>query len=589
MAIIHLSGTKLAPRKAKAPLNQKFIYVIGFIFLVATHFYIPNSGTTALSLPFNTAVWSTLSIAIAIGCYHFATKQQIRYSKLTISLFISCILLTLPLLYTTNSEATTSFPRLAALWSGWLFFFILQQFILNNRHKQLLLWFIVIAVLLEATLGYFQYFGLLPKNILGDDSLTQLPFGIFQRSNVMVSFLSTGMILSGYLLARQQTILDKKTAQTFFLYSTPLFTIPLIILLARETEWLGITVGTIFITIYLYRFSTLQKLISWVCSTACGITVGVILLVAGSNDALIAKQPTINKSTLLLQSFDMFIEKPFTGYGYGSFNSEYMLYTARQHQLNSDYPPGISGVEYPLNEILYWGVEGGLIPVIGILLAATIVLLRIYSARKGTRLAIFSLFIPIVLHSQTNTPFYHSSVHWLIFIVLLFWVDQRTSKYRTVMISGPGNFVIRIMALTIPILITAYMLLALQANYTLFRFQQSSPKNVAILLQALSPASARKQYEQEQFSYALTSGIAGQEVEPIEQYIDWSLKTIKKQPHKEYYTGLIMAYQALGEVNKANQIISEAHFLYPYHDFSSIEVKPIRLSGNHGLQSETDN
>ncbi len=580
MAILHLNGTKLAQPKAKASLNQKFIYAVGFLFLIAAQFYIPNSGKTGLTLPFNIAVWSALSIAVAIGCYRLATKQQVRYSKLTIALLISCILLTLPLLYSTNDNAIASIPRLTALWAGWLFFFLLQQFTLNNHHKQLLLWFIVISVLLQTALGYLQYFGLLPDNIPADSRFTQLPFGIFQQSNVMGSFLVTGTLLSGYLLARQRTVYGSKIAQIFILCLTPLFTLPLITLLTPKIVWLCIIAGLIFITIYLYRFSTLQRVIYWVTSTVCGIGAGIILLLTKSNNMLISKLSITEILTLFTQTLDMFIEKPFTGYGYGSFRTEYMLYSARQHQLNSDYPPGLSSVEHPLNEVLYWGVEGGILPVIGILLAATMVLLKIYSARKETRLAIFALFIPIVLHSQTGSPFYYSATHWLVFIVLLFWVDQRTSIYRisASMISKPGKIMLKSAAVIIPVLTIPYMLLALQAHHTLFKYQQTSPENVAILHQVILPASAHPEYNRARFTHVLAYGLSNREIEPIEQYIDWSLNTIRSAPCKDDYRGLIMAYQALGEMSKASQIISEASFLFPYDDFSSIAVKPIRLA-----------
>lgn len=55
------------------------------------------------------------------------------------------------------------------------------------------------------------------------------------------------------------------------------------------------------------------------------------------------------------QTIDMIIEKPFTGYGYGKFEAQYLLYTARQHQLNSSYPAGLASMDHPHNELLYWG------------------------------------------------------------------------------------------------------------------------------------------------------------------------------------------------------------------------------------------
>ena len=86
------------------------------------------------------------------------------------------------------------------------------------------------------------------------------------------------------------------------------------------------------------------------------------------------------RSTLYKQGLDMLIEKPFTGYGYGNFESSYILYTARQHALNENYPSGLPALDHPHNELLYWGVEGGLLPIIGITLAAGLVLFRIYHA-----------------------------------------------------------------------------------------------------------------------------------------------------------------------------------------------------------------
>ncbi|MGR5456791.1 O-antigen ligase family protein, partial [Vibrio alfacsensis] len=92
-------------------------------------------------------------------------------------------------------------------------------------------------------------------------------------------------------------------------------------------------------------------------------------------------------------SIDMLIEKPFTGYGLGKFEAEYMVYTARQHQLNNNFAAGVPALDHPHNELLFWGIEGGLLPILGILLAALFILSRIYTAKPGTRLAIFALFL----------------------------------------------------------------------------------------------------------------------------------------------------------------------------------------------------
>jgi O-antigen polymerase len=458
-----------------------------------------------------------------------------------------------------------------------VFFFVLQQFKLSNIHKQRLLWFIVIAVIIQVTLGYLQLFDLLPKEFLGYTTFTSKPFGVFQDPSVMVSFLSTGLVISGYLLARQQQKYGAKVSRTLCLYLVPFITAPLIIFLAQQLEWIGTIVGFVVVATYLYRFSTPQRLSGWISSSVAGAGLGLILF-ASSSVALNGSQTEhVDRSTLLSQSIDMFIEKPFTGYGYGKFESEYVLYSARQHQLNPNYPIGLSSIEHTQNETLFWGIEGGLVPVLAILIAVTMTLFKINSARKGTRLAIFSLFIPIVLHSQMGTPFYHSTVHWLVFIILLYWVDQRTSKYRNYKISKPSKILIRTSSFIIPTIVCSYMLLEVQANHTLLKFERSFPQKTAILDQAFYPGYLSTTYSWNRKKAALYEGLLSHQPELVNEYIDWSLQAIKVAPRERYYRNLIIAYLGLGEVSKANQIRSEASFLFPNLDFWTIAIDPIIL------------
>lgn len=570
MATIHLSGTRLAPQKAKALLNKKFMYAIGSVFLIAMHIYIPNVGGSGLQLPFNSIVWAVLSIAFAIGGFHLTKTRQIKYSKLTITLFISALLMTAPLAYPTATNWPTALPTLIALWAGWTLFFIFQQFKLSNQHKQRLLWFIVLAAIIEAIFGYVQLTQLLSSHFNGYDNFALTPFGVFQHPSVMVSFLSTGVVLSGYLLARQQRKYGQKISRTLLLYLMPFFTIPLIVLLAQNLEWIGTAIGFTAIASYLYRFSTPQRLSGWIASSIAGIGLGMILLSSLDQNINASERAEENRLTLYPQAIDMFIEKPFTGYGYGRFEPEYILYTARQHQLNANYPPGVSSTQHPLNELLFWGVEGGVVPILGILLAAGMVLYRIYTARKGTRLAIFSLFIPIVLHSQMGMPFYISVPHWLTFIVLLYWVDQRTAKYKVYHFSTKSRTLLKGVSFILPITAIFCSVCVIQTNYVLLKYQQSSPKVADILSQAIQPIFQQHKYESSRYDALLLYGLTNNEEHEIKQYIEWSLTAIKQTPREPYYAGLILAYLGLGEVSKAEQIRSEATLLFPNYDFSSV-------------------
>ncbi|WP_406732568.1 PglL family O-oligosaccharyltransferase [Vibrio scophthalmi] len=574
MATLHVTGTQLEPQVPRLPLIRPFLASIGLIFIVAMHFFMPNPGGSGLALSFNATTWIALALTIAIGLYQIGTAGVIRYNKLTIVLFISCLMLTAPALYP-NAEFLLAINRLTGLWFGFLLFVTLQQFRFSNRQKQRLLWFIVIAVAIQALLGWVQYWLLEPGNWLGYNTVQNRPYGIFQQPNVMASFLATGLAISGYLLARQPTKYQRKLSDVSLLYIMPALTIPLLIVLASRTGWLGAIIAVALVLPYLYRFATHKRVIGWCLSAMIGVMAGLIgpmMQTSGSVDLMAAKANLESpRSYTFPQALDMFIEKPFTGYGYGNFEANYMLYTARQHQLNPDYHIGLPALDHPHNELLYWAVEGGLLPILAIFLAAIFVLIRIYQCKKGTRLAMFGLLVPIVLHSQLEYPFYHSMVHWLTFIILLYWIDQRANSYRAAGFSRITQTLLRVMSLVVPITVSLYMLSSLHTNYVLTQFEKSSPKNPDILNSVSNPIVWKDRYDWDVYNTYLNIGLISQNPDYIQPYIDWSLQIIKHKPRPAFYNNLILAYQGIEETQKAEQIRSEAKFLFPNRDFDKVQ------------------
>ncbi|GAK83398.1 lipid A core-O-antigen ligase [Vibrio ponticus] len=73
------------------------------------------------------------------------------------------------------------------------------------------------------------------------------------------------------------------------------------------------------------------------------------------------------------------------------------------------------------------------------------------------------------------------------------------------------------------------------------------------------------------YSTYLNIGLITQNPEFIQPYVDWSLKIIKDKPRPAFYNNLILAYQGLGEDKKAEQIRSEAKFLFPKRDFDKVQ------------------
>ncbi|KJY82032.1 ligase [Vibrio galatheae] len=573
MATTHVAGTELEIKAPKIPLTRPFIVSVGIVFLLAMHFFMPNPGGAGLALAFNSTTWLTISFALALGLYQLASYQALRYNKLTIGLFICCIMLTLPVLYT-GSDLELSQGRLTGLWAGYSLFVVLQQFRFSNKQRQRLLWFITIAVFIEALLGWVQYLLLEPGNPFGYNTEANRPYGIFQQPNVMASFLATGLALSGYLLTRHPTKYQRKFSEVALLYLMPLATVPLIVVLASRTGWLSAILSTLLLVPYVFRFATKKRFIGWTIAIFVGVGIGLVTpYIAGGQSSLVEQKANLDspRKYTFPQAIDMLIEKPFTGYGYGRFEPEYMVYTARQHQLNENYKPGLAAMDHPHNELLYWGVEGGLLPLVAIILAALFVLARLYQAKKGTRLAMFALFVPIVLHSQLEYPFYHSAIHWIAFIILLYWVDQRASSYRQAPFSVISKTALRVLSLVLPIITSFYMLTTLHTNYILTQFERSQPKEPELLNQVSNPVVWKDRYDWDIYSTYLNIGLYTQDAQYIQPYVDWSLKVIKDKPRPAFYNNLILAYQGLGDSVKAAQIRSEAQFLFPERDFSQVQ------------------
>ncbi|MCA2015734.1 PglL family O-oligosaccharyltransferase [Vibrio tritonius] len=589
MAILLLSGTKLEPRAPVVPLNKAFIYAIALLYVYAMHFFMSNPGGSGLALSFNSTTWIAVSIAAGIGLYQLGNNLKLRYSKLTVGLLIACILMTIPVLYR-NASLEESALRLIGLWSGWGFFLLLQQFQFSNKERQRLLWLIILATLIEAIFGLYQYF-IAPERT--DGTLRFLrPYGIFQQPNVMASFMATGFVLAGYMLARQPQKYNRRIIEISLLYIATFVSTLLLVVLASRTGWLALVLTSLLLTPYLYKYAPRRRFISWVAIIILGVSSGISAVQIQGNAGFVVNKADLQspRRYTFPQTLDMVIEKPFTGYGYGKFESEYLLYTARQHQLNANYHPGLPSMDHPHNELLYWAVEGGLLPIVGIFIAVGFVLLRLYHTKKDTRLALFALIVPISLHTQLEYPFYHSAAHWITFLILLYWIDQRSAKYNYWPFHQWIKAGLRIFSLLIPLLTITFMGSALQTNYVLLRFERLPPHDISLLSKVTNLYVWQDRYNWDVYSTYLGMGLKQHEPKYIQPFIDWTLEIIKRKPRPEFYKNLIIAYQSIGEASRAEQIRSEAKFLFPGMalELDSVQyVDPATKSAASSVASKT--
>lgn len=577
MTVLHLQGTKLAEQSMSKPLVKPFIVSLGFLFVLTMHYFQHNPGGSGLELSFNTASWIPFSLAISLGLLEICRQKVWRYSRVTIVLFACCLLLTLPVFYP-NADASAVANRLIVLWAGFLFFIGLQQFTFTPKQRQRMLWLILIGVLIQAAFGWYQFMWMEADNTFGYNTLNNRPYGIFQQPNVMASFLATGLVLSAYLLARIPMYRGKWSWLQLLLLLTPVITIPIIVALSSRTGWIGAIVGVGLMIPYLRRFAAKAQLRMWLLMIVMGLSVSWSI---NSTTGWGAKTERITlesaRSTIIPQAYKMFRTEPLMGYGYGKFEPAYITQTAKWHQADPNQPYGMPSLDHPHNELVYWAAEGGIIPLIALLLAAAAVLFKISKAREGTQLALAGLFFPIVLHTQLEYPFYHSLAHWVIFIILIYWVDNLTAKYN----KHEMQYVMTIksLALIMPIVVSSFMLTALYSGWLLTKFETTRPVNIDYLMQVNNPWAWQNRFDWDLHLTQLQLGTASNNPALIEEYIQWATKKAVNWPRPALYHNLISAYQLLGKPERASQIKQEAEYLFPGSGFATSETQTALPSG----------
>lgn len=556
------------------PLTQAFLFTLGVFFLLAMHYFQHNAGGSGLELSFNAAAWIPLGLTLGVGLFEIARQKQWRYTRLTIALFLGCAFMTIPIFYS-HANVEGALLRLLGLWGGFLFFVCLQQFVFQPHQKERLLWFILGATLIEALIGWMQFLWLEPGNFMGYDAIANRPYGIFQQPNVMASFLATGLMVSGYLFPRLSPLTPLYRHKQILCLLTPALLLPLIIIIGSRTGWLGSAIGIVLLLPY-YLTQT-KKHQKWLAACAMALALllswGITSPTFNPNAAQQAAQRVEERLNLnsarsihIPQAWQMFLKKPWGGYGYGNFEAAYLLQTAQWHHddpQNNAY--GLAALDHPHNELLYWAAEGGIVPILGILLAGSAVLWRMTQAKKGTRLALIALITPLVIHSQLEYPFYHSIAHWITFLILLYWMDSLTAKRSKIAL----NYVLtlRVMALLLPVLIGGFMISTLYSGHQLTTFETQRKLNIEPLLKVNNPWAWQNRFEWDLHLLQLQLGEVTQKREFVEKYVGWAEEKAKTWPRVALYRNLILAQQLLGETEKAKHLQQEAQFLFPNQRF----------------------
>ncbi|WP_323980738.1 PglL family O-oligosaccharyltransferase [Aeromonas media] len=530
-------------------------------WLLGMHFFMHNPGGAGLYLPFNAWGWIFASLVMALGLWQVTLSQRLRVSPLLTVLWLGGLLMLLPMAYSGFELRDYAIPRLLGLFAGLLFLACLHQWQLERQIRDRLLYLLLGAVAIEALLGLVQYYLLVPGNWIGYDTRANRPYGIFQQANVMASFMATGFSLAIWLQMRGHANPWLKGLRHGVILTTSL----LLVVLQSRVGQLGGALALILLLPQLHRERQLGRVLGLV---ALGITLGLAsqFWMAGVRRGLEMYQSGGMRSIYWPYAAKLIAEAPWTGWGYGSFESVFLQHYMADKALN----PAMVQIEYnldhPHNEFLYWAVEGGLAPMLGMALMGGGLLWRLGRAGWVKGSALLALVLPILLHTQTEYPFYHAIALWWALLLLIHVLDaeveeQAHANWREY-VCRPW-LLLRFAAIAIPLIVVPFMLTALHTAWVVTKYERGGYKQPALLLDIVNPLAWLTRVEFDVNAVRLMVGLQANNKAELEAYLDWGQAFVRHTPRANIYANMVIALNALGRAEEADRLRADALVLYP--------------------------
>ena len=559
-----------SPLLQQERLARTMLVCMAFFALFAMHLYLPHLFGIGLQLPFNLMGWLCMGVMTTLGLWHWQ-RRRLLTSRFWLGMLAASGVLWVPFFYLhNNTVAGHALPRMLALAGGLLFYLALQQCRFNEKGRRYLLYSLLAAVSVEILLGLVQFFILQPDNGFGYNTEVRSPYGIFQHRNVMASFVATGMVLAVYLWLH-----EAKSPWRSFMFKSVWFAAVLgaggvlIVLLQSRAGQLGLLLGVLLLQPLLWQTlikTRSKRLLISLLLIPIGVGLGIFGL-----DAFEMSKRSVSIYTDADGRFDiyahglrMWLEKPWFGFGYGSFESAFYSTYATWRELTPGAEPLFTEMGHPHNEFLLWAIEGGILPLLALVVMTGLVLQLLYRLPIAQSLAWVGVLTPIFIHSQTEFPFYHSQPHWLMVLVIIYVIDAQYGQRR--LLAPPPNWS-RWPIRTWGIGVTLFMATGLIAGQQLTRYAKDDHHSQAQLKRVINPLVWYDRSDFYRHHWQLTAALLGpdeqQNKAQLLDYADWARHFVLHTPRAGVYYNAYLALGAAGLEDEAQLWLGEARRLYP--------------------------
>jgi O-antigen polymerase len=399
-----------------------YLYSVALLFLAAIHYFQGSDGGFGLFLAINNASWIAVAFIICIAVAQWEMTKKIKLSTTDLALLFVIVGLTIPFFWSQSPWRETAYGRYAAILAFWMLIVSTRQFTFT-RSQQNIFWIIIVAgILIQCVVGVFQFF--LADKVYFISG--HRPAGTFLQVNVYASFIATGFAISLYQLCSQQLEKHFTIIHLLMIFCAGL----LEMLIMSRVGMLG---GAVVLVSFCFLFRQNRKqILAIIIIFILGVLSAVCLKTSHESsfrdtDNLTS---TNGRAVIYKVSIELIKDAPLLGHGLGRFQSIYHEKQAEFLSLDSTIPlPSPSAHTHPHNELLFWWVEGGVIPVLSLLVFALWFSARVWRHGTINHKAAWLCCIPIVLHTQTEIPLYASVPHLALLGLLVAQATPDASKY----------------------------------------------------------------------------------------------------------------------------------------------------------------
>jgi O-antigen polymerase len=389
-----------------------------------------------------------------------------------------------------------------------------------------------------------------------------VPVGFFQQVNVLATYLATGMMVILYLISRPSFRYIGLLSKLLFVLTWGLG-FYIIIVSGSRIGILSVILGLFVMVVCRRQQLIYHKTFMMVLSIVLG---GALVVGQSGFERAVEKSKKITdveyasaRRVIYSVSLDLVKEKPLLGNGIGSFPK---IWADKVSQFNKEHKVASvpqKTLTHPHNEVLFWFIEGGIISVIGIFIIIIMIGITLYHCGLSRGGAYASLILPISLHTQVEIPFYVSSVHWFLWLFLIFIGLRHQREIITIKLTKSARVLVQIVALSILLGGTAFMIQSQKAATEITKFIYRGKGNLQAGLNNLYFSDLAEKLLMQNL---LNLSIREHNTKQIPVIIDWTEKRIQTNPELFSFILLSKAYGSVGKKKKQCEIAQKGLNIY---------------------------